>query len=69
MTIEQFKKIYWYEYIHRQMGRFIALAFGLPTIYLWKTGKLDRVLKQRVSAIGILIGCQVRRIRVTAITC
>ena len=30
MTLEAFKGIYWWEWIHRQLGRLIGLAFALP---------------------------------------
>ena len=33
MTLEQFKKIYWWEYIHRLLGRFIGLLYFLPLLY------------------------------------
>ena len=34
MTLDQFKVIYWWEYIHRLLGRVIGLFFVLPLIYL-----------------------------------
>ena len=34
MTLDQFKVIYWWEYIHRLLGRLIGLFFVLPLIYL-----------------------------------
>ncbi len=33
MTLEQFKTIYWWEYIHRLLGRFIGLFFLIPLLY------------------------------------
>ena len=33
MTLEQFKTIYWWEYIHRLLGRFIGLFYLLPLFY------------------------------------
>ena len=33
MTLEQFKTIYWWEYIHRLLGRFIGLLYLLPLFY------------------------------------
>jgi len=37
MTLEEFKVIYWWEFIHRILGRIIGLAFILPLIYFsWK---------------------------------
>ena len=33
MTLEQFKTIYWWEYIHRLLGRFIGLLYLIPLFY------------------------------------
>jgi len=34
MTLEQFKTIYWWEYIHRLLGRFVGLFYLIPLIYI-----------------------------------
>ena len=37
MTVEDFKGIFWLEYLHRLLGRLIGLAFLLPFVYfLWR---------------------------------
>jgi len=33
MTLEQFRTIYWWEYIHRLLGRFIGLLYLIPLFY------------------------------------
>ena len=33
MTLEEFKTIFWWEYIHRMLGRLIGLSYILPLIY------------------------------------
>ena len=33
MTLDQFKTIYWWEYIHRLMGRFIGLIYVIPLLF------------------------------------
>ena len=33
MTLEEFKTIYWWEYIHRLLGRIIGLFYLLPLLY------------------------------------
>ena len=33
MTLEQFKTIYWWEYIHRLLGRIVGLFYFLPLLY------------------------------------
>ena len=39
MTIEEFKKIFFWEYFHRIWGRLIGLTYTLPLIYFWLTNK------------------------------
>ncbi len=37
MTVEDFKGIFWLEYLHRLLGRIIGLAFLLPFVYFaWR---------------------------------
>ena len=37
MTLEEFKVIYWWEYIHRLLGRLIGILYLVPLIYFtWK---------------------------------
>ncbi len=33
MTLDQFKTIYWWEYTHRLLGRFIGLFYMIPLLY------------------------------------
>jgi len=42
MTLDQFKIIYWWEYVHRLLGRAIGLLFMLPLIYLTFKKKLSK---------------------------
>jgi len=44
MSMEDFQKIFWMEWSHRQLGRFIGLAFALPLLFFsakrWVRGSL-----------------------------
>jgi cytochrome c oxidase assembly protein subunit 15 len=42
MTLSQFKVIYWWEYIHRLLGRAIGVLFILPLVYLTLKRKLSK---------------------------
>jgi len=42
MTLDQFKIIYWWEYLHRLLGRAIGIFFALPLIYLTFKKKLSK---------------------------
>lgn len=46
MSLDDFKTIYWWEWIHRQLGRLIGLAFAAPFIFFL----VRRELPQRLLA-------------------
>jgi cytochrome c oxidase assembly protein subunit 15 len=58
MTVDGFKGIFWLEYIHRMIGRFIGLAFLLPFLYFWIRGKLEKGLLPKLIAMFVLGGMQ-----------
>ena len=33
MTLDEFKTIFWWEYIHRLLGRFVGLLYIIPLLY------------------------------------
>lgn len=48
MSLAEFKFIYWWEWAHRFLGRFIGMAFFVPLVWLWFTGRLEKRLKPRL---------------------
>ena len=38
MTLEEFKKIYFWEWSHRVQGRLIGIVFGVPYLYFMARG-------------------------------
>jgi heme a synthase len=59
MDLSRFQAIYTWEWGHRLLGRFIGLAFALPLIFFWFTGRLPAGLKPKllvVLALGALQG-------------
>jgi len=40
MTLDEFKSIFWWEYVHRLWGRLIGVAFLLPFLWFWIRGHL-----------------------------
>lgn len=42
MSLEAFKFIFWWEWAHRFLGRLIGLAFAVPFVWFWATGRLRR---------------------------
>lgn len=58
MTIEEFKRIFYYEWSHRMLGRAIGAAFILPGLYFAARGMLSKNIARRSLVIGSLIGFQ-----------
>jgi len=58
MTLEGFKGIFWWEYIHRLLARGIGLVFLLPLLYFQLAKKLDRGLAAKLWGIFLLGGLQ-----------
>lgn len=58
MTLEGFKRIFWWEYFHRLMGRLVGIAFLLPFLYFLFRKRLSGDLAWKLGAIFILGGLQ-----------
>ncbi len=58
MTMAEFKVIYWWEWGHRQLGRFIGLYWFVGFIAFWLLGKIPRQRLLAVFLIGPFIGVQ-----------
>jgi cytochrome c oxidase assembly protein subunit 15 len=58
MSLAGFKQIFWLEWIHRLWGRLIGLAFLLPLIWFWATGRIERRLGPRLALLFVLGGLQ-----------
>ncbi|XP_065917887.1 heme A synthase COX15-like [Dysidea avara] len=58
MTLDQYRTIYYMEYLHRMWGRAIGLVFAIPATYFFMRGSLSRPLKIRTLIYGGLIGFQ-----------
>jgi cytochrome c oxidase assembly protein subunit 15 len=43
MTLSEFKGIFFWEYIHRVLGRIIGMAVALPLAWFWVRGRIPRV--------------------------
>lgn len=58
MTIDEFKRIFYYEWSHRMLGRAIGAAFILPGLFFAARGMLSKNIARRSLIIGGLIGFQ-----------
>jgi heme a synthase len=58
MTLDEFKRIYWWEWAHRLLGRLIGAAFLLPLLFFQLRGWIPPGLKWRLWLIFALGGLQ-----------
>ena len=58
MDLGDFKSIFWFEYSHRLLGRFIGLLFFLPMVFFFIKGWVKPVLKIQLIIMFILGGLQ-----------
>ena len=58
MDVAGFKKIFWWEYVHRLLGRVIGLVFLLPFLYFLFKKKLDDDVAWKLGSIFVLGGVQ-----------
>lgn len=58
MTLEQYKFIYFWEWLHRLIGRLIGLAFAIPLAWFWFRRTIPLGYKPRLLALLALGGLQ-----------
>ena len=58
MSLAEFKQIFWFEYLHRMLGRLIGLMFFIPLMVFLLTGKVRASLKPHLFTLLFLGGCQ-----------
>lgn len=58
MSVDEFKSIFWWEYIHRLLGRLIGLVFFIPFVYFLIRKQIDKPLGIKLSGIFVLGGLQ-----------
>ncbi|KAJ3080334.1 Cytochrome c oxidase assembly protein cox15 [Quaeritorhiza haematococci] len=58
MTLEEFKFIFYMEWAHRMVGRFIGLSFVIPGAYFAYKGWMSPAMRSRSLLVGAAIGVQ-----------
>ena len=58
MTLDEFRFIYFWEWVHRLLGRVIGLAFALPLLWFWVRRAIPHGYKPRLLALLALGGLQ-----------
>lgn len=57
-TLVEFKQIFWWEFIHRDLGRLIGMVFMIPFLIFWVRKKLDKKLLRKLLLLLFLGGFQ-----------
>ncbi len=58
MSLDEFKRIFWWEWIHRFWARVVGLAIGLPALVLLIRGGLGTVVTRRILLLLFLMAVQ-----------
>jgi heme a synthase len=58
MSLSAFKFIFFWEWVHRLLGRLIGLALVVPLILFWLRGVLPKGYGPRILALAALVGLQ-----------
>ena len=58
MTLAEFKFIYFWEWVHRLLGRVVGVAFALPLVWFWVKQAIPAGYKPRLLALMALGGLQ-----------
>ena len=58
ITLDAFKSIFWWEYIHRLWGRLIGVLFAAGFLWLLLRGRINKSLLPHLAALFILGGAQ-----------
>ncbi len=58
MTIDEFKSIFWWEYMHRLIGRLIGFVFIIGFIWLWVKKLIPQGFYFKISVLFLLGGLQ-----------
>ena len=54
MALDEFKGIFWWEYIHRLLGRAIGVVFFVPFLWFLARRRIDRPLAWKLGGIFVL---------------
>ena len=58
MDLAGFKRIYWWEWAHRQLGRAVGLVWALGFLFFWASGRMPAGWAPRLLVLGGLGGLQ-----------
>lgn len=58
MSLSEFQYIFWWEWAHRILARFVGLLVAVPLAFFWIAGRLNTTMKYRMIGLLVLGGLQ-----------
>tara|TARA_R110002020_G_scaffold150446_2_gene327164 strand:+ start:7173 stop:8324 length:1152 start_codon:yes stop_codon:yes gene_type:complete len=58
MSLDEFKRIYWWEWAHRFLARGVGILFGVPLLFFLATGRIEKRLRWPLFGLLVLGGLQ-----------
>lgn len=58
MSLDEFKRIFWWEWVHRALARGIGVVFAVPFLVLLALGRIERAMAPRFVGLFLLGGLQ-----------
>jgi len=58
MSLDEFKRIYWWEWAHRVLARGVGILFGVPFLFFLATGRIEKRLRWPLFGLLVLGGLQ-----------
>jgi len=58
MSLDEFKTIFWWEWVHRLLARGIGFLFAVPLVFFWATRRIERGLGPKLVGLLALGGLQ-----------
>lgn len=58
MTLDEYRYIFWIEWIHRQLARAVGLYFAVPLVWFWVRRRIPPAHRGKIVAIGMLFVAQ-----------
>ncbi len=58
ITLDAFKAIFWWEWVHRLMARVVGLVIAVPFFWFWARGQIPAVLRNRLASLPLLVVAQ-----------
>jgi len=58
ITLDAFKTLFWWEWVHRLIARLVGLVMAVPFFWFWARGEVPARLRTRLAALPLLVAAQ-----------